>query len=355
METVDCIGLPRSRGLAHGETLRDAIASALDRWQSATMQGLKDRAPRDIDAYCDTFLNSTTLIDTVARETPDLHAELAGIAEGADQPFARIAAYNLMDEQWWYDSTVPTPPPGCSLIALPVAEGHALIQNMDLPEHMEGGQVALRLAGPDMPGTVVLTSAGLVGLTGANDAGLAIGVNTLLMLAHASDGLPVAFAMRHALAAPTRDTARQRLAAARHASGQHYAMISRAGITALECSARSAAPLPVSPGTALLHTNHPLSNPDTDPTALARLENAGFNKSSRQRLDWLEARRTLLVDSEAAKALFDDANAPICMCAETHDGSSTFASVLYEMKDNPRVRMRVGRAGGHEWRDIRFL
>src|SRR3712207_3437122 len=53
---------------------------------------------------------------------------------------------------------------------------------------------------PDGPSLLVLSSAGLIGLTGVNSAGMAICVNTLLMLRPNPDGLPVAAVMRHALA-----------------------------------------------------------------------------------------------------------------------------------------------------------
>ena len=354
MRIVDCTGAPRARGRAHGETLRRMIADALDRWAEATLRGLPERAEGGIDAYCARFLGETGLLETARRITPDLHDEMAGIAEGAGQPPDRIAAYNLMDEQWWFDARRDAPPPGCSLIALPVPGGHLLAQNMDLPGHMDGSQVALRLAGPDMPETVVLSAAGLIGLTGANAAGIAIGVNTLLMLGHDRGGLPVAFALRHALAARSGEAARARLSGARHASGQHYAIVTRGGIASLECSAGGSAGLAPSPAGRLVHTNHPLASTDIDAEAEARLDKAGFNRSSHRRLDWLAERQAGLAGAEEVQALFDDAEAPLCLRAASHGGSSTFASVLYEMTASPRIRMRSGRPGGAGWREIGF-
>jgi len=54
MQIVDCPGAARDRGRAHGETLRDLIADALDRWSAATLGG-----PGDIDAYCARLLGGT--------------------------------------------------------------------------------------------------------------------------------------------------------------------------------------------------------------------------------------------------------------------------------------------------------
>lgn len=353
MQIVDCYGTPSERGQMHGETLRTAIAEALAAWEAATMRALGDRAPASFDAYCTGFLENTTLMEHAARATPDLHAEVLGIAGGAGQPPARIAAYNLMDEQWWYNALPTAPPPGCSLVAAPMAGGYLLAQNMDLPAHMEGAQVALRLAGPDIPQQIVLSAAGLIGLTGINETGLAVGVNTLLVLNHASDGLPVAFVTRHTLAARSRKEARERLFDTQHASGQHFALVSKDGITSLEGAASGTADLPVSDDL-LLHTNHPLANTGIDKRAEARLTQAGFNRSSVTRLEWLEQNRARIVDARSVQAIFDDDTAPICMRAHTNGGSSTFATVLYELTERPTVRMRKGMAGSGAWHQIPF-
>ncbi|MEX3316959.1 C45 family autoproteolytic acyltransferase/hydolase [Sulfitobacter sp. PS-8MA] len=353
MQVVDCFGTPSERGEMHGESLRSGIAEALSHWETATMQALANRAPADFDTYCADFVENTALMARAAKTAPTLYDELVGIAKGAGQPLQRIAAYNLMDEQWWYDALPTAPPPGCSLVAAPVAEGHVLAQNMDLPAHMEGSQVALRLAGPDIPQQIVLSAAGLIGLTGVNDAGLAVGVNTLLMLNHASDGLPVAFVTRSALAARDAPDARQRLMTMPHASGQHFALVARDGITSLEGAAGGTAPVPVSEG-ALLHTNHPLVHTGVDPAAQTRLTKSGFNRSSATRLDWLQQNRARLHDAASIQTLFDDDTAPICMHTNTNGGSSTFASVLYEMTESTSVRMRKGIAGSADWQQIRF-
>lgn len=224
-----------------------------------------------------------------------------------------------------------------------------LTQNMDLPAHMVGSQMALRLGGDGMTPTVVLSAAGMIGLTGATAAGLAVGVNTLLMLNHAADGLPVAFAMRHTLGARDRAEGHARLSAVTHASGQHYALATRSGATSLECSASFCAEVPVPDSGRLLHSNHPLVSTDIDASAQARLGAGGFNESSTSRLDWLEAHQGDIATADDVQALFDDPQAPICMRPETNGGSSTFATVLYAMTDRPSVRMRQGGADNAAW------
>lgn len=229
------------------------------------------------------------------------------------------------------------------------AGGHVLAQNMDLPGHMDGSQVALRLSGPDIPDTVVLSAAELIGLTGANAAGVAVGVNTLLMLNHGAGGLPVAFAPRHALAARDADGARNRLAATRHASGQHYAIATRQRVLSVECSAGGCADLSLPDTGRLLHTNHPLASRDIAADAQTRLDRAGFTGSSHRRLDWLADAEPGLRTARDVKVMLDDADAPLCLRAARNGDSQTFASVLYEMTDAPHLSMRADPAGQGAW------
>ena len=91
-----------------------------------------------------------------------------------------------------------------------------------------------------------------------------------------------------------------------------------------------------------------------DPAAEARLIHADFNRSSLKRLEWLQTKRAELHDADAIQALFDDDTAPICMRPETHNGSCTFATVVYEMTHAPRIRMRSGIAGSGGWTSVPF-
>lgn len=352
MKIVDCAGPPRVRGQAHGEALRTEISEGLARWANATIKPGADEA--EIDAYCERFVFGTGHLARAETQTPTLFEELLGIAEGAGQPLMRIAAYNLMDEQWWYDASFSKAPPGCSLVATAAKDGYLLAQNMDLPEHLDGGQVVLRLSGPDMPDTVLLSAAGLIGLTGANAAGLAVGVNTLLMLSHDAAGLPVAFALRHALSARTLQDAIAALEETAHASGQHYALVTKDNIVSMECSRAGCAEAKPPEDGPLLHTNHPLVSTDIDVQTQTQFEKAGFNGGSRTRLDWMQERAGDLRDASDVQAVFDDPTTPLCMRPHTHDGSATFATVLYEMTDQPTIRMRKGVAASTPWISIPF-
>ena len=137
------------------------------------------------------LLGATRFLPAIEAATPDLLEEVRGIAEGAAVSFERILAFNLMDEEWWY-SQARGHRHACSLVAIAAGEGRGalLAQNMDLPEVMDGGQAVLRSTTPDGGQTVVLTAAGMIGLTGCSSDGLGVCVNTLSMLNHSPDRAP---------------------------------------------------------------------------------------------------------------------------------------------------------------------
>jgi hypothetical protein len=346
MTVIDCAGDGRARGRAHGEAAREAVGAALGRWSEATAAA----SGTPIEGYAETFLETTQLLPAIARHCPQLHEELQGIAEGAGLPFALVAAYNLMDEQWWYDAER-----GCSVVG--VARDGArvvLAQNMDLPAFMDGSQLVLRVSGPDQPEALVLTSAGLLGLTGVNAAGVAVCVNTLMMLRHSRRGLPVAAVLRGALAHGDRDAAVAWLRDVPHASGQHYAVGDRHGFTGLECSAGAATVSSPPEARTLLHTNHPLASTDVDPGLEERLERRGLIANSQRRQDHLVAHAGEVDGVGAAKALLEDRTTPICVVPTPSRATMTFASVAYTLGDRVTAEFRLGLPETATWETVAF-
>jgi hypothetical protein len=344
MTVIDCVGDGRACGLAHGEAARAAVGAAIERWSEATAAA----AGTPIAAYAERFLATTELLPALARHCPDLHDELRGIAEGSGQPFALVAAYNLMDEQWWYDAER-----GCSVIgAARDGAGTLLAQNMDLPAFMDGSQLVLRLSGPGQPEALVLTSAGLLGLTGVNAAGVAVCVNTLMMLRHSRGGVPVAAVFRGALARGDRDAAVAWLRDVPHASGQHYAVADRRGCVGLECSAGGAALSSPASARTLLHTNHPLASTDVDPGLAAHLARQGNIANSELRHDFLVAHAGDVDGAGAAKALLEET--PLCVVPTPSRATMTFASVAFTLGDRVTAEFRLGLPETAGWETVAF-
>ncbi|HEY2869507.1 MAG TPA: C45 family peptidase, partial [Gaiellales bacterium] len=249
---AECHGDGRERGRAHGEALRERIHGLLARWDANVA-----RLGRPPQTLVSGLVETTGFLAAIERHTPDLLAEVRGIGEGSNVGFDRILALNLMDEEWWF--TAPAEPrDACTLIAVGPSEGRpsVLAQNMDLPEVMDGAQAIVRHDDGNGDGGTVLTAAGMIGLAGVSSAGLGVCVNTLAMLNHSRNGLPVAFVMRGALAHGSVAGAAAFLGRVPHASGQHYALADSTEVAGYECSAAGA--VRSDPGNGrLCHTNHP--------------------------------------------------------------------------------------------------
>ena len=339
---VECRGSGRERGRAHGEALRARIHGLLERWDADAER----RLGRPAAALVAELAGTTGFVAAAQRHTPDLLDEVRGIAEGAGVRFERVLALNLMDEEWWF--TAPAQPrSACTLVAVAGDGGRPtlLAQNMDLPEVMDGAQAVLRLDGEGGAGAV-LTAAGMIGLTGVNAAGLGVCVNTLSMLRHSRDGLPVAFAMRGALERRSVAAAAAFLAAVPHASGQHYALADRSGVAGYECSAAGAVRSDDGSGR-FSHTNHPLRSGDVDPDR----DPAGA-PDSHARLAAMEAAAPAVSAGADAERVLADRETPLCVIAEPGRPWLTFGSIAAELGRTVRVRIAPGPPDRTDWLDV---
>ena len=96
MTIIGCSGDGRARGCAHGEGARQLVRESLSRWEEATLSSRTGGG--DILDYSRGFLAGTGLIEAMEAITPDLLAEVRGIAEGANVSPELAVAYNLMDQ-----------------------------------------------------------------------------------------------------------------------------------------------------------------------------------------------------------------------------------------------------------------
>ena len=340
---VDVSGSGRARGRAHGELLRDRIGGALERWDAEAGQRMGITAAEHLAG----LLGATRFLPAIEAATPELLEEVRGIAEGAAVSFERILAYNLMDEEWWY-SQARGHRHACSVVAIPAGEGRGalLAQNMDLPEVMDGGQTILRSTAPDGRQTVVLTAAGMIGLTGCNSDGLGVCVNTLSMLNHSAEGLPVAFVVRGLLERRSLAGAEAFLRAVPHASGQHYAIASDGDAAGFECSAGGVVASDGGQGR-FWHTNHPLASRDLDP---ADADPTG-TADSHGRLARLAETGPEIDSTGDCERLLADKRAPLCVAPEAEHNWLTFGSIAMDLSSPPTVRIAPGPPDRTPWID----
>jgi isopenicillin-N N-acyltransferase-like protein len=333
LPVVTCAGSPGERGERHGEALRGLIAAGLGTWAEsiASAHGV---AP---DTYIHGFVQGTDFLPAIQRWTPGLLDEIEGIARGSAQPWQWIYAYNLLDEEWtWAKDQQAGTAPGCTVAGYAADGGTpVLAQTMDIPSIHDGTQAVLRIEPDDSPAALVFTHAGMIGLTGCNEEGLAVVVNNLDMLPASRTGLPVAFAVRGILARRTLAAAVDFVSRIPHATGQHYGIAAPEGLASIEGWATGVA-VDAETGTRLLHTNHPLYTNETVGDAESRYQRS----RTRQRLDYLQREAGPRRDVSGLQALLSDCTVPVSLGADRP--SMTFGAVVYECSVPARMWVAPG-------------
>ena len=355
---LELSGTPRARGRMHGEAVRDRLREGIARWKAELAQSTR----ADPEVYIECLVGSTGFVRAVRRWTPGLWEEVEGIAEGAALDVRTVFAWQLPDEDWWFGRRqrlgLDSLRSGrCSALAA-VAAGDRpalLAQTMDLPATEEGLQLLLRIRHDDGLEALVFTSVGMIAANGLNGAGVGLGVNTLLQLDHALDGLPVAFVVRGVLEQRSVPDALQFLHTVRHASGQNYIVAGKAGVFDLECSAHQVRRFIPYPGARVVyHTNHPLLNSDRrmDEEMLAQLpperrEAVGQGRAnSLRRFAYLESRLQGSAGGlpvEEAKTILSSHAAPVCIHPKGAGGGLTFGCTVMTLGDAPQLQLAPGR------------
>jgi isopenicillin-N N-acyltransferase like protein len=339
LRVIELAGSPSELGLTHGEELRSVIADALRRWFGE----IEARRGITGDAYITSFLAATGFIRTIETFTPALLEEVRGIAEGARQSFETIFAYQLMDEEWWYRTSLSRAGraaiEACSAVGVMRKDGTSLVaQNMDLPSVYDGTQVLLHLRPAQGPEALVFGPAGMIGTTGLSRNGIGLCCNSIPQLRHSSSGLPVAFVFRGALARENFEDAVTFLQTVPHATGQNYLLGAPGAVKNLECSTGQVREVALA-GAQVTHTNHPLANKDIDVEA-ARKERGSTTIERLERL-----RRDLSglgdrVNIDDVKRTLSDGEVPVCVPR----GSDwmTLGSLIMELSAEPVLHIAPG-------------
>ena len=347
---IDVEGSGLNRGLMHGEQLRDPIEQAMERWRKSVV----DQRGMPAADFAKLFLASTDYRRVIGELSFDLAEEVRGIAIGSGQDADEILAFNLLDEEWWFEPEAVDS--GCSVVAARIMTPDSnepvtlLAQNMDLPLVLDGAQALLRIRQPDAPEQLVLTAAGMIGLTGVNAAGLGICVNTLLSLRRSRSGLPVAFVFREALKRTDAASAATFLKSVPHASGQHYALADLTNTIGMECSAGGCAQGPE--GLELLHTNHPLWSKDLDEQHQPTVHWTSRMHRSAHRLQALADGASQVREEGSATGLLSREDVGLCVVPSEENQSTTFGSVEFILTTPPRVRVALGRPDLVAWKDV---
>jgi hypothetical protein len=332
-------GPPRAQGCQHGETLRKSISDVRHRWR----ESLTQRFGVHPDSFIEAFLAQTRFVAAMRYWTPALLEEIEGIAEGSGRYLPETLAFQFMDEEWWFGARHYRRPSAeanhCSIIAIRGREGQApiLAQNMDLRAYLDGGQAVISTARNGGPRTMVMTICGMIGLCGANEAGVGVAVNTLWQLSSAADGLPVACVMREIVEQADLAAAAKWICQPRHASGQHYLIGDPGGFASFEASATLVSSVPWKDSPVFVHTNHPLAAAPNE-----RLRRAEADSRGRyERLCNLMAAKTPALEEVKAALSSPEGPHPISVRPSPDDATSTmtFASIVMELKRPPTIQL----------------
>lgn len=359
MPVVDLTGSARQRGRIYGESQRERIAGILTCWYGDIEQTHKV-APQD---YIADFMAQTAFVPTIEKFTPDAMEEVRGMAEGAGVSEEVMLAFNCMDEEWWYGRERLARSGGgkgddgehCSAMGIAGQPGLPtyVAQTMDIAGWSEGYQVLLRHRDEATGITSLMFSvAGMLMLTGMNDAGVAVCCNTLLQLERRRDGLPVQFVTRGILAQKSFEEAVAFTRAVPHASGQNYTIGAAGQVVSLECSAnRVAAYVPGQDAGRVWHTNHPFANDDVTRGAGSPLEEGGAMASANTlaRYDCLTRRigqgRVTPEIIKATLASHDDAEHPVSRTVapgQTNVIGFTAGAMVYVLENPPHMELAAG-------------
>ena len=343
---LELAGTAVQRGEAHGEQARHLIAETCERWQV-------DVAGRHLDpgAFLTALVDETGFRATAARCTPDLVAEIDGIARGSGLDARMVWALNLLDEGWWLRQRMgASGGEHCSGFGLRPGPGQPCVigQNMDLAPWLDGLQVLLDIRPTEgAPRMLAPSYPGMVATNAMNEHGIGVCVNTLSSLPTDPAGLPVALVIRLLAAQPTFADAIDALKAVPHASGQNYIVGAPDAVADFECGAGWL----VAAGEdddRIAHTNHPLA--DHDPAAA---EAAGPLSNTFERLEHLRRRlHDIAVVGPAAAAEFL-AETPLCRGADGDTGF-TFYAIVMELTATPTMHLTSGPPSAHAFVPYRF-
>lgn len=266
-------------------------------------------------------------VDAIKQHFPHLLVELRGIAEGAGLAFEDVLAMNCRTEILWRkavanaDRIAPWLGGECSSFALEphrTALGRTIVaQNWDWFDVLSDGVIVLEVERMDGPNYVTVVEAGLLAKTTMNQAGLAIGINTIVCsLDGGGVGVPFHVMVRALADAEHVYDAVEILSTAPRASSGNYILGSENGavlnIETAPGDARTVQPLIAQNG-AVVHTNHfvrtPVGGFDLAPAQMAD-SFVRYGRMMQLITDHVKPRTV----AELQQVLSDHADAPSSIC-----------------------------------------
>lgn len=184
---LEVAGSPEARGVAHGRAYADEIRRYTDERVELVASGLWSGGPLGRGEVLDL---AAEMLPAHERHSPDLHAELVGIATGAGiTPAEAVVVGGFTDFVDTVRAVVGGPHPetvvedDCTAVVVPDhrAEGGAgfYAQTWDMHDTATEHVLLLRVRPEDGPAALVFTTTGCLGQIGMNEEGVCVGINNL--------------------------------------------------------------------------------------------------------------------------------------------------------------------------------
>ncbi|KAL4897237.1 acyl-coenzyme A:6-aminopenicillanic acid acyl-transferase-domain-containing protein [Aspergillus ambiguus] len=243
-------GSPREIGLDHGRLLREQIYRQLDVYEEMFEHTAKMSWER-VRTLAEEFRAS------LAEKTPDLYAEMQGIADGAQRDILDIVALNCRSEISFGSFS-----DGCTSLSWRKNAGaHVLAQNWDWTNMVKENLALVSIEQTGKPKIYMVTEAGIVGKIGFNSAGVGTCLNAIKAHPCISSKMPIHVALRLCLESLSVDDALQRLASLGGvASSQHILIADPQTSLGLELSPLGDVHLTEDEYGMVTHTNHFIQN-----------------------------------------------------------------------------------------------
>ncbi|KAI0025943.1 acyl-coenzyme A:6-aminopenicillanic acid acyl-transferase-domain-containing protein [Xylariomycetidae sp. FL0641] len=291
MLEIYCSGTPHEIGEAHGRLAKEKIHGSIAFYADLFRQTCDLSWPQVAH-------EASRYVEPLTQLTPRYVEEIRGIARGAALPFLSILALNLRTEIAFglfrapssssrnLENDAPPPPlgDGCTSVGLRTAHASFLAQNWDWMRAQAANLVLCHVAQEEeegrRPAFKMLTEAGILGKVGLNAAGVGVCLNALRVRGVDPRRLPVHFALRACLEAPSRRAALQMIEELGVAGCGHILVADADGATGLECTAKWVKRVEMDEAGRVVHTNHLLLDKegveeppwlDDSPVRLARM------------------------------------------------------------------------------------
>ncbi len=264
MRVLDLAGSPESMGHLHGSTHADEIRVYTD--DRVALAASRFWSDGGLDRS-DVLEIAGSCLPAHEAHSPDLFAEMCGIAEGAGiTPEEAVVVGGFTDFVDTVRAVVGGDHPDevqeddCTAVVVPDARADGagfLAQTWDMHDSATEHVVMLRVRPDDAPAALVFSTTGCLGQIGMNEAGVCVGINNLV----AADGRPGVMwtsVVRDLLTRETADEALGALLDADLAGGHSFLLFDATGCGFVVEAMPTARPYTTLDGEALVHTNHSL-------------------------------------------------------------------------------------------------